>query len=158
MLNALFSRRPLLRIRLQHPLQQLFALRAHIVDLHLDGWDGACELVSHKHLLAIASLKKVCICYQVEEKTSNTKYVRFSSKRSPFEDVRCHISRGAALQLGLRLICGQAGETEVRYAYLHLCLIHQQNVIRFDVSVNDSFPMNQVNRKDQLVLIYFLRT
>jgi hypothetical protein len=24
--------------------------------------------------------------------------------------------------------------------------------------VNDSFPMNQVNRKDQLVLIYFLRT
>ena len=147
MLDALLCGRSELGAEREHLKKECFALGAHIGHFYLHSLIGVLVLIGDDHLLAVAAHEQVALSQQVEEERPHCKNVALRRKSAALEDLRSHIAWRATLEVDFFFIIYFTGETQIGYADLELLLIHDKDVVRLYVPVDDALSVHQVQRK-----------
>lgn len=150
MLDALFGSWSELSTERKHLKKERFALRTYIGHFDLHSLVGVLILVGDDHLLSVAAHEQVALCQQVEEEGPHSENVALRSKSAALEDLRGHIAWCAALEIDFFFVIYFTGESQIRDADLELFFVHDKDVVRFYVPVNDALSVHQVQRKQKL--------
>ena len=104
----------------------------------VDVVDRVLVLVLEHDLLVVVSHKQESAHHHVVQQTAQTEHVRLLVEREAFQDVGVNVAGRTALHQQLLAVRRTTCQTQICYAHLHLYLIENKDIVRFDIPMEDA--------------------